>query len=56
MLSRRVDIKVRSGKNEGCPRLRENRSKKGVIEPVLFGEVLVDESGWNEGLVEKGLS
>lgn len=54
MLSRRVDTEVGSGKNEGYPRLRENCSKKGVIEPVLFGEVRAGGSGWNEGLVEKG--
>lgn len=56
MLPGKVDIKAGNGKNEGYPRLRENRSKKGVIEPVLFEEVLVDGSGWNEGLVGKGLS
>lgn len=54
MLPKRVDITVGSGKNEGYPRLRENCLKKGVIEPVLFREVLADGSGWNEGHVGKG--
>lgn len=56
MLPGRVYIKAGNGKNEGYPRLRENRSEKGVIEPVLFGEGLVDGSVWNEGLVGKGIS
>lgn len=44
-LSRGVDTRVGTGKNEGYPRLKEHCLKEAVEEPSLVGEQQADGSG-----------